>query len=202
MNSPTLSRKNSYVETKAINNLSDRTEEKTLPKIKMEDLSETNEELPEKLSKLKQFLIRMEPNGMKERENFTLYIFPPDNKFRNFCTKLVEQKWFDNVVLLFIALNCITLAMERPNIPPYSTERLFLATSNYVFTVVFTTEMFIKVVACGMCYGPNAYFTSGWNIMDGSLVIISIVDLFMSLISESSPRIFGILRVSVMVLFV
>lgn len=86
--------------------------------------------------------------------------------------------------------------MERPNIPPYSTERLFLATSNYIFTVVFTAEMFIKVVACGMCYGPNAYFTSGWNVMDGSLVIISIVDLFMSLISESSPRIFGILRVS------
>lgn len=48
-----------------------------------------------------------------------------------------------------------------------------------------------------MCYGPDAYFTSGWNIMDGSLVIISIVDLLMSLISESSPRIFGILRVSI-----
>lgn len=46
-----------------------------------------------------------------------------------------------------------------------------------------------------MCYGADAYFTSGWNIMDGSLVIISIVDLLMSLISESSPRIFGILRV-------
>lgn len=46
-----------------------------------------------------------------------------------------------------------------------------------------------------MCYGPDAYFTSGWNIMDGSLVIISIVDLLMSLLSDSSPRIFGILRV-------
>lgn len=47
-----------------------------------------------------------------------------------------------------------------------------------------------------MFYGPEAYFTSGWNIMDGSLVIISIIDLLMSLVSESSPRIFGILRVS------
>lgn len=35
--------------------------------------------------------------------------------------------------------------MERPNIPPYSTERLFLSTANYVFTAVFTIEMFIKV---------------------------------------------------------
>lgn len=32
--------------------------------------------------------------------------------------------------------------------------------------------------------------------MDGSLVIISIIDLLMSLVSDSSPRIFGILRVS------
>lgn len=47
-----------------------------------------------------------------------------------------------------------------------------------------------------MLYGSDAYFTSGWNIMDGSLVIISIIDLSMSLLSSSSPRIFGILRVS------
>lgn len=61
------------------------------------------------------------------------------------CKWLVDQKWFDNVVLLFIAMNCITLAMERPNIPPESTERFFLSTTNYLFTVVFTTEMLIKV---------------------------------------------------------
>jgi voltage-dependent calcium channel T type alpha-1G len=62
------------------------------------------------------------------------------------CKKLVEKKWFDNVILLFIALNCITLAMERPNIPPDSTERMFLSTANYIFTVVFAIEMFVKVV--------------------------------------------------------
>lgn len=53
-----------------------------------------------------------------------------------------------------------------------------------------------QVVATGMFYGgEDAYFKSGWNIMDGALVVISIIDLLMSLISESSPRIFGILRV-------
>ncbi|VVC89033.1 unnamed protein product [Leptidea sinapis] len=138
----------------------------------------------------------MEPTGcLKEKEDYSLYIFPPNNLIRRFCTWMVTRGWFDNIVLLFIALNCITLAMERPNIPPDSKERAFLSTANYVFTVVFAVEMFIKVVASGMFYGPEAYFTSGWNIMDGSLVIISIIDLLMSLVSESSPRIFGILRV-------
>ncbi|XP_033150434.1 voltage-dependent T-type calcium channel subunit alpha-1G isoform X5 [Drosophila busckii] len=148
------------------------------------------------MSKLKMLITRLTPKHFTdERESYSMYIFPEDNRFRQICTWFVNQKWFDNVVLLFIALNCITLAMERPNIPPSSTERLFLSTANYVFTVVFTVEMFIKVVATGMFYGPDAYFTSGWNIMDGSLVTISIIDLLMSLISESSPKIFGILRV-------
>lgn len=47
-----------------------------------------------------------------------------------------------------------------------------------------------------MFYGKEPYFQSGWNIMDGSLVSVSIIDILMSLISDSSPRIFGILRVS------
>jgi voltage-dependent calcium channel T type alpha-1G len=68
------------------------------------------------------------------------------------CKKLVDKKWFDNVILLFIALNCITLAMERPNIPPDSTERMFLSTANYIFTVVFAVEMFVKVgYECNNC---------------------------------------------------
>lgn len=132
---------------------------------------------------------------IEKREDYSLYVFPETNKFRVACSWFVNQKWFDNIVLVFIALNCITLAMERPNIPPNSTERYFLGTANYVFTVVFAIEMFVKVVSTGMFYGKDAYFTSGWNIMDGSLVIISIIDLLILLISESSPRIFGILRV-------
>lgn len=79
-------------------------------------------------------------------------------RFRGMCKKLVDKKWFDNVILLFIALNCITLAMERPNIPPDSTERMFLSTANYIFTVVFAVEMFVKVQY--HCYNflmPNRY---------------------------------------------
>lgn len=81
----------------------------------------------------------------ENRQTYSLYIFAEDNRFRQMCHWFVSQKWFDNVILLFIALNCITLAMERPNIPPNCTERYFLATANYVFTFVFTLEMFVKV---------------------------------------------------------
>jgi voltage-dependent calcium channel T type alpha-1G len=107
----------------------------------------------------------------------------------------VRKSWFDHSILFFIGLNCVTLAMERPLIPPDSLERAFLSLSNYVFTFVFAIEMMLKVLAVGMFYGSNAYFDSGWNIMDGLLVTVSIVDILMSLLSSGSPRIFGILRV-------
>ncbi|RXG54564.1 Calcium-channel protein cch1, partial [Armadillidium vulgare] len=52
-----------------------------------------------------------------------------------------------------------------------------------------------QVIAQGLLYGSGAYFSSGWNIMDGTLVLISVVDILMSLIDTNSHRIFGILRV-------
>ena len=66
-------------------------------------------------------------------------------RFRLRCSTLTEQSWFDFIILVFIASNCITLAMERPNIPPWSRERQILDIANNIFTVVFTIEMALKV---------------------------------------------------------
>lgn len=74
-------------------------------------------------------------------------------------------------------------------------EREILEILNNIFTVVFTIEMALKAVATGLFYGDAAYFKSGWNVMDGTLVIISLVDTFMTVILGSTSKIFGILRV-------
>lgn len=55
--------------------------------------------------------------------------------------------------------------------------------------------MTIKVLAKGLLIGKHAYLKSGWNVMDGFLVFISLTDIVISLTAASSPRIFGILRV-------
>lgn len=61
-----------------------------------------------------------------------------------------------------------------------------------------------KIIASGFVYGTDAYLRSGWNVMDGSLVITSIIDLATTqpttLISQNveqdaSTRIFTMLRV-------
>ena len=51
------------------------------------------------------------------------------------------------------------------------------------------------MLAKGLFIGRHSYVKSGWNIMDGFLVVISLVDTFITWIAGSSSRIFGILRV-------
>ncbi|XP_056143611.1 voltage-dependent T-type calcium channel subunit alpha-1H [Lampris incognitus] len=124
------------------------------------------------------------PRWCREHEDWALYLFSP------------ESQWmFDHVVLVFIFLNCITIALERPDIQPHSTERAFLSVSNYIFTVIFLAEMAVKVVALGFCWGKQSYLQSSWNVLDGLLVFVSLVDILVSLASTGGNRILGILRV-------
>uniref|UniRef100_A0A8C4IY04 Calcium channel, voltage-dependent, T type, alpha 1H subunit a n=1 Tax=Dicentrarchus labrax TaxID=13489 RepID=A0A8C4IY04_DICLA len=144
---------------------------------------------------IKKRLRNMKPHWCKEHEDWTLYLFSPDNMCRVWCQSVISHKLFDHVVLVFIFLNCITIALERPDIQPHSTERVFLSVSNYVFTVIFLAEMAIKVVALGFCFGKQTYLQSSWNVLDGLLVFVSLVDILVSLAYTGGNRILGILRV-------
>nr|KAF6295219.1 calcium voltage-gated channel subunit alpha1 G [Myotis myotis] len=135
------------------------------------------------------------PACCRERDSWSAYIFPPQSRFRLLCHRIITHKMFDHVVLVIIFLNCITIAMERPKIDPHSAERIFLTLSNYVFTVVFLAEMTVKVVALGWCFGEQAYLRSSWNVLDGLLVLISIIDILVSMVSDSGTKILGMLRV-------
>lgn len=132
---------------------------------------------------------------MVQRRHYSLFIFSPQSRIRRFCLAVTSRKEFDYFVLFFISMNCVTLAMERPKIPPWSKEREFLTVANYYFTFMFTLEMALKVIAKGLYYGKDAYLSDSWNIMDGVLVGFSLFDLLLSIVADRSPRIFAILRV-------
>ncbi|XP_055047447.2 voltage-dependent T-type calcium channel subunit alpha-1H [Misgurnus anguillicaudatus] len=143
--------------------------------------------------RLKRTLQAFKPQWCKDHEEWSLYLFSPQNKFRMMCQRLISHRMFDHVVLVFIFLNCITIALERPTIQP--SERMFLSISNYVFTVIFVAEMTVKVVALGVFCGKHSYLQSTWNVLDGVLVFVSLIDILVSLASTGGNRIFGILRV-------
>uniref|UniRef100_A0A4W6CS78 Voltage-dependent T-type calcium channel subunit alpha n=1 Tax=Lates calcarifer TaxID=8187 RepID=A0A4W6CS78_LATCA len=136
-----------------------------------------------RFARLFRWLEKKQPEWCRQRDTWSLYLFPPDSRFRILCNKIITHKMFDHIVLVIIFLNCITIAMERPRIDPTSAERLFLTLSNYIFT------------ALGWCFGDKAYLRSSWNILDGMLVMISVIDILVSLISNSGTKILGMLRV-------
>ncbi|XP_067914013.1 voltage-dependent T-type calcium channel subunit alpha-1G isoform X3 [Heterodontus francisci] len=148
-----------------------------------------------KRARLRAWIQAKLPPCFKEREGWSLYLFPPQSKIRLICSKIISHKMFDHIVLVIIFLNCITIAMERPKIDPKSAERIFLTFSNYIFTVIFLAEMAVKLVAMGLCFGQRTYLKSSWNILDGLLVMISVIDILVSMVSDSGTKILGMLRV-------
>ncbi|CDQ94340.1 unnamed protein product [Oncorhynchus mykiss] len=85
------------------------------------------------------------PEWCETREDWSVFLFSPQNRFRRVCQSIIAYKMFDYVVLAFIFSNCITVALERPKIMQGSLERVFLTISNYVFTAIFVAEMTLKV---------------------------------------------------------
>ncbi|KAI7807250.1 putative voltage-dependent T-type calcium channel subunit alpha-1I-like [Triplophysa rosa] len=133
------------------------------------------------------------PDWCETRDDWSIYLFSPQNKFRLLCQMIIAHKLFDYVVLSFIFLNCITVALERPRIHQGSLERVFLTISNYVFTAIFVAEMTVKVVSKGLYLGERAYLRSSWNILDGFLVFVSLIDIVVSM--TGGAKILGVLRV-------
>eukprot|EP00066_Takifugu_rubripes_P012893 XP_011602159.1 PREDICTED: LOW QUALITY PROTEIN: voltage-dependent T-type calcium channel subunit alpha-1I [Takifugu rubripes] len=133
------------------------------------------------------------PDWCETREDWSVFLFSPQNKFRQMCQSIIAHKLFDYVVLVFIFSNCITVALERPKILQGSLERVFLTVSNYIFTAIFVGEMTLKVVSMGLYMGEQAYLRSSWNVLDGFLVFVSLVDIVVSM--AGGAKILGVLRV-------
>ncbi|XP_062311643.1 voltage-dependent T-type calcium channel subunit alpha-1G-like, partial [Osmerus eperlanus] len=67
-----------------------------------------------RVARLFGWLEKKQPEWCKQRDTWSLYLFPPDSRFRVVCNKIIAHKMFDHIVLVIIFLNCITIAMERP----------------------------------------------------------------------------------------
>lgn len=76
--------------------------------------------------------------------------------FRRFCLTLAESKWFDYFMLTVIMINMGFLASAHYDQPESWTR--VLGYSEYVFTVIFVCELFIKVIAMSF----PLYFRNSW----------------------------------------
>uniref|UniRef100_A0A8C3NML0 Voltage-dependent L-type calcium channel subunit alpha n=1 Tax=Geospiza parvula TaxID=87175 RepID=A0A8C3NML0_GEOPR len=142
--------------------------------------------------------------GKQKKQGTTTATRPPrallcltlKNPIRRACISIVEWKYpshgqaglcaqpFEIIILLTIFANCVALAIYIPfpeddsNATNSNLERV-----EYLFLIIFTVEAFLKVIAYGLLFHPNAYLRNGWNLLD---FIIVVVGLFSAILEQAT----------------
>ncbi|XP_051480262.1 sodium channel protein type 1 subunit alpha isoform X5 [Apus apus] len=111
-------------------------------------------------------------------------------KVKHIVNLVVMDPFVDLAITICIVLNTLFMAMEH--YPMTDEFNGVLAVGNLVFTGIFTAEMFLKIIAMD----PYYYFQEGWNIFDGFIVTLSLVELGLADVEGLSVlRSFRLLRV-------
>ena len=106
---------------------------------------------------------------------------------------LVESEWWDRVVLLVVLANCVTTAIKDPLSPEAPA---WYALTEWVFTIIFTAEMALKMAAMGATplESTVCYLSEGWNCLDFVIVMSSWISQLLVDGSISFLRTFRVLR--------
>uniref|UniRef100_A0A8C1DID8 Sodium channel protein n=1 Tax=Cyprinus carpio carpio TaxID=630221 RepID=A0A8C1DID8_CYPCA len=103
---------------------------------------------------------------------------------------MVMDPFLDLAITICIVLNTLFMALEH--YPMTDEFNSMLSVGNLVFTGIFTAEMVLKIFALD----PYYYFQQGWNIFDGIIVCLSLMELGLSNVEGLSVlRSFRLLRV-------
>lgn len=120
------------------------------------------------------------PNG------YALFILHEESMIRKGCEQLLTQeckikgstvKIFDNLILVCILLSTICMAVDYPLRDPDDAVTILVRQADTIFAAIFIFEMAIKLLARGLVWAPNAYLKSGWNWLDGIVVIVSVMSM-------------------------
>ncbi|KAL3961588.1 hypothetical protein ACCO45_003111 [Purpureocillium lilacinum] len=143
------------------------------------------------------------------RYNDSLYIFHPKNPVRHLCQRLVGPargfERFDGVepnkiawyafsafvyavVVVMVVLACVTTPLYQKEYRERHPDSLWnwYVWTDLAFTVVFTFEAAVKIIADGLIWTPNAYLRSSWGIIDGIVLITLWINVVTLLVNDGA----------------
>ena len=95
----------------------------------------------------------------------------PGTNFNASAASLVEHPHFGAASMGLILLNTLVMMCDR--YPISSANASLLELANTVFTLIFAAEMFLKI----SYYGCGAYWGDAYNRFDGTIVLMSLMDV-------------------------
>ncbi|DBA01467.1 TPA: hypothetical protein N0F65_005586 [Lagenidium giganteum] len=104
----------------------------------------------------------------------------PLRRLRALCRDIVSVSYFSHFIVLCILLNTICLALDE--YPANATRDNVTEKLNLILTFVFSLEMALKLMGLGL----KNYCKDKYNIFDGLVVIISLIELVLNFVNPDS----------------
>lgn len=115
-----------------------------------------------------------------------LYLFGPFHPIRRIVLCILVNPIFNLLVMLTIVTNCILMTLKGSD----QEEK-----TEYIFTIVYTTEMGLKVLARGFIIERFAYLRDPWNWLDFAVIIMAYLTIVVEDLGNLSVmRTFRVLR--------
>eukprot|EP01063_Lacrimia_lanifica_P031393 TRINITY_DN5161_c0_g1_i1.p1 TRINITY_DN5161_c0_g1~~TRINITY_DN5161_c0_g1_i1.p1 ORF type:complete len:2672 (+),score=931.23 TRINITY_DN5161_c0_g1_i1:185-8200(+) len=95
------------------------------------------------------------------------------SKARWACWHVASHRRFTWTIVFIILLNTIIMAVEHHDQPEQFTE--FSAIMNIILTMIFAVEMIIKLMASGF----RGYVKDHFNVLDGFVVVVSVLEIIL-----------------------
>lgn len=87
-----------------------------------------------------------------------------------------------------VIVSIITLGMEDPLENPNARFVHQLSVINYIITTIFILELIMKIIIYGLVLGHDSYMRSGWNLLDFTIVAISITSYILEVTLDQGSR--------------
>uniref|UniRef100_A0A8C9XA88 Voltage-dependent L-type calcium channel subunit alpha n=1 Tax=Sander lucioperca TaxID=283035 RepID=A0A8C9XA88_SANLU len=104
-----------------------------------------------------------------------LRCYIPKNPYQYRVWYIVTSCYFEYLMFFLIMLNTLCLGMQHCNQSDHVTKLSDML--NLIFTVLFTVEMILKLMA----FKARGYFGDPWNVFDFIIVIGSVVDVILTI---------------------
>ena len=139
--------------------------------------------------------------AVDDASDYALLCLSPANPIRRLAHTIITfhapstpALSFDNLIVVVILTSCIAMSLESCDLPTDAPLRDLLEQINTIATIVFATEMGLKIIAWGLLFTPNGYLRSGWNRLDGAIVTSSLISLLGDVPAFKTLRLLRVLR--------
>jgi len=123
----------------------------------------------------------------------SLGLFSVHNAARQWMVSVVNSSQFEGLITVCIFISVILLALDEPGVDPDSDFAASMFEADVVMTVIFLLEFIMKVFAYGLIMSEGTYLRDRWNVLDFVIVIVSVLNIFLS--NLAFFRSFRLLRV-------